>query len=482
MKLLGIDIGTTGAKALLIDPSGTVLARATVEYAMDTPQPGWTEQDPDDWYRAAVKCLEEIGQQPDAIGFTGQMHGLVALDKAGRPVRPALLWNDQRTTLEVAEMEQRLGSDRIRRTTLNPPLTGFQVPKLLWIRRHEPELFAHIEQVLLPKDYVRFRLGNGVVHTEPSDASGTGVFDVTRRCWADDLIADLGLRRRWFAPLKESWSLCGETKDGVPIVAGAGDQAAAAVGTGAIEPGVLSLSLGTSGVAFVATDQPKPDPSGAAHAFCHANGAWHSMGVTLSCGGAIRWARDLLYGAGGYELMNREAAAAVPGALGATFLPYLSGSRCPQIAPEARAAFLGLTLTHGRPEMARAVFEGVSCDLADAVDCLIALGAQVSEVRLTGGGVKSALWTRMIADMLDRPCWTLEVDEGPAFGAAILAGVGIGVWSSVEEGSAAVVRRLELIEPSGIEYGALRERFHKCFAAAKTLRSTDLTTADSVVR
>lgn len=466
MRLLGIDIGTTGAKALLMDDSGEVLARCTAEYPLHTPHPGWTEQDPEDWYRAVSQCIHDIGERPDAIGLTGQMHGLVALDSAGRVLRPALLWNDQRTIDEVDELE-RCFAGQIREATLNPPLTGFQVPKLLWMRSNEPDLYDRIETVLLPKDYIRFRLTRGVVLSEPSDASGTGVFDVSRRNWADDLIGEIGLRREWFPPVLESWEPCGETAEGVPVIAGAGDQAAAAVGTGAIEPGILSLSLGTSGVAFVATHRPTPDPTGAAHAFCHANGAWHAMGVTLACGGAVRWARDLLYEGDTYERMNEEADG-TSGTMGLMFLPYLSGSRCPNIAPDARGAFLGLTLAHGRPEMALAVFEGVSADLADAVDRLVALGAEIETVRLTGGGAKSRLWRQILADMLGRPCWTLAVDEGPAFGAALLAGVGIGVWPSVREASRAVVRPSEVVEPSGVDYSALRSRFRAAFAVAKT--------------
>lgn len=458
MRLLGIDIGTTGAKAVLIDEAGRVLAQAAAEVPMATPQPGWTEQDPEDWWSATVACLEKIATRPDAIGLTGQMHGSVVLGREGRPLRAALLWNDQRTTEQVDELEQLHGVE-IRRSTLNPPLTGFQLPKLLWLRRHEPEVFDRIETVLLPKDYIRYRLTGGIGATDPSDASGTGVFDVESRTWADELIAALGLRRDWFPVVRESWEPCGHTPEGIPVVAGAGDQAAAAVGTGAVEPGILSLSLGTSGVAFVATDRPNPDPTGAVHAFCHANGRWHLMGVTLSCGGAVRWARDLLYADPDYARMNEEAAAVAPGARGLTFLPYLAGARCPIIAPEARGSFSGLSLAHGRPELARAVFEGVTFDLADAVDRLCSLGAEVQEARLTGGGANSRLWRGLVADVLDRPCRTLEVDEGPAFGAAILAGVGIGLWPSVLEASRSVVRPARTVEPSGVDFAEARDRF-----------------------
>ncbi|MBX7135209.1 MAG: xylulokinase [Fimbriimonadaceae bacterium] len=457
-KLLGIDVGTSGAKAILIDETGRILKTASAEYPLLTPKPGWTEQDPEAWWAGVQKCLAEIGEKPDAIGLTGQMHGATFLDDQDEVIRPALLWNDQRTVEEVALIDETLGPARVREVTLNPPLTGFQVPKILWLKRHEPEAFTRLRSVLLPKDYIRFKL-TGAKATDVADASGTGVFDVSQRRWATDLITDLGLDPDLFPQSFESWEVTGRTADGIPVVAGGGDQTAAAVGTGAVTPGILSVSLGTSGVVFSSTESGQADPSGSAHAFCHANGGWHAMGVMLSCGGAVRWARDLLYPGLDYSLMNEEAASAPVGCEGLTFLPYLTGERCPFVAPEAKGAFLGLTVGHHRAHIARATFEGATFGLAGVLDLLRGMGVTGSEVRVTGGGAKSDFWVQMLADVFGRPCVRLDTDEGPAFGAAILAGVGIGVWPDVVFGAASSVRPRDTIKPSGHDYSAALSRF-----------------------
>lgn len=453
-----MDVGTSGAKAILIDETGRILKTASAEYPMLTPRPGWTEQDPAAWWAGVQSCLAEIGETPDAIGLTGQMHGATFLDAQDEVIRPALLWNDQRTVEEVALIDEILGPDRVRAVTLNPPLTGFQVPKILWLKRNEPEAYARLRSVLLPKDFIRFKL-TGVKATDVADASGTGVFDVTKRAWAGDLIMDLGLDLDLFPTSFESWEVTGKTLSGVPVVAGAGDQAAAAVGTGALVPGVLSVSLGTSGVVFSATEGGHADPSGTAHAFCHANGGWHAMGVMLSCGGAMRWGRDVLYPGSDYGQMNVDAASVPVGCDGLSFLPYLTGERCPFVAPEARGAFVGLTVGHSRAHLARAIFEGATFGLAGVLEVLQNMGVTGGEVRVTGGGAKSDFWVQMLADVFGQPCVRLETDEGPAFGAALLAGVGIGVWPDVVSASRAAVHVRDTTTPSGTDYSDALRRF-----------------------
>ncbi|RIK00429.1 MAG: xylulokinase [Armatimonadetes bacterium] len=453
-KLLGIDLGTSGCKAVLIDPSGRVLAQASAPYPLQTPQPGWTEQDPEDWWSAVQQVLSRIGvRSPDAIGLTGQMHGAVCLDGGGDVIRPAILWNDQRTVAESAEIDRVIGTSRFRSITCNPPLTGFQAPKLLWIRNHEPENFARIRKVLLPKDYVRFRLSSEFF-SEVSDASGTALFDVPNRRWSREVIRELGFREDWFPEVTESDAASAETKgsaylsEGIPIVGGGGDQAAGAVGAGCVAEGRVSASLGTSGVVFAPTSAPVYDEAGATHTFCHANRAWHLMGVMLSCGGALQWFRDEFLAGGTYDELAEMASGVSAGANGLTFLPYLAGERTPHNDPHARAAFVGATLSHGKAEFARAVYEGISFGLADGLDLLRGLGVAPDEIRIVGGGAKSEFWVQMLSDVLGVACVRLEADEGPAFGAALLAGVGCGVWSDVETACRDTVRVKDRFVPS----------------------------------
>jgi xylulokinase len=483
-KLMGIDVGTSGCKVLLIDEGGRVLRQAAAEYPLSTPQPLWSEQNPEDWWNGVQSCLAEIGERPDAIGVTGQMHGAVFLDANDEVIRPAILWNDQRTTAECREIDARVGEIRVREITRNPPLTGFQAPKVLWLRNREPENFARLRSVLLPKDYIRFRL-TGVKATEVSDASGTGLLDVVRRQWSDEMMEALGLDRALFPECVESDVLTGATNggaglnEGIPVVGGGGDQAAAAVGTGAVRPGVVSVSLGTSGVVFTAIDEPNFDPGGAAHTFCHANRGWHAMGVMLACGGALRWYRDTFCPGATYDQIAAEAETVPIGAGGATFLPYLTGERCPHNDPFARAALGGLTLSHTRAHASRAVFEGISYGLRDGMELLRSLAANKegatspnalgdTEIRVTGGGAKSRFWLQMLADMFGAPCVTLVTDEGPAFGAAILAGVGSGIWRDAVEACAQTVRASAMVTPSTPGYEAGYARYRNLYSCIRS--------------
>lgn len=434
-KLLGLDIGTSGVKALLVDEHGVVLASAHAEVPLSTPKPGWSEQNPVDWWKATESCIAQIGETPDAVGLSGQMHGSTFLDVEGEVIRPALLWNDQRTSEQVAAIDRIVGHDRIRQITANPPLTGFQLPKLLWLRDNEPEAFARVRQVLLPKDYIRYRL-TGTYATEVSDASGTGAFAVAERTWSHEVFEKLGIDPTWFPDCHESDEISGHW-NAIPVVGGGGDQAAGAVGTGAVVPGLVSVSLGTSGVVFSAQDDATYDPEGATHTFCHANRSWHRMGVMLSCGGALRWFRDVFAPGSSYDEI--AAMAASVDAEGVAFLPYLAGERCPWNRSDLTGAFLGLTLAHGRAHLARAVFEGITMGICDALDA-VAPGTKPDRLRVTGGGAKSPFWRQMIADMTGVPVVTLAVDEGPAYGAALLAGVGIGIWPDIATATSQVIR------------------------------------------
>ncbi|MFY9235444.1 MAG: xylulokinase [Fimbriimonadaceae bacterium] len=472
-KLLGIDVGTSGARALLIDEAGRVLRQSSAAYPISTPRPLWSEQNPEDWWQGVCRCIEAIGErQVDAIGITGQMHGSVFLDARDEVIRPAILWNDQRTAAECAEIDAAVGRDKVRQITCNPPLTGFQLPKILWLRNHELSGYQRLRSVLLPKDFIRFKL-TGVKATEHSDASGVGLLDVPNRTWSGEMMGLLELDPSLFPPTFESEEPTGQTRAtsgieaGIPVVGGGGDQAAAGVGTGAVAEGILSVSLGTSGVVFTALDEPLYDPNSSVHTFCHANGKWHAMGVMLACGGALRWFRDTFHPGKSYDEVAELAAGAPPGCEGLTFLPYLTGERCPHNDPAATAAFAGLTLGHGPAHLARSVFEGISFGLVEANRELTKLGAAVREIRVTGGGAKSPFWLQMLADLLDSPCVIPEVDEGPAYGAAILAGAGIGLWPSVESACADVVRFQGVTHPQGTEYWECQGRFADLYASIR---------------
>lgn len=413
---VGLDIGTSGAKAVALREDGTILGSSERSYGMSTPHPGWTEQDPEDWFRAAKSCLVELDLQPDVLALTGQMHGSVLLDKDDAVIRPALLWNDQRTATQTSGLDREHG-EAIRRITLNPPMTGFQLPKVLWVREQEPQNFARVRRVLLPKDYVAFRL-TGQSTTDPSDASGTGVFDVQARGWSAELLSNLDLDPDWFPGVVESGLPIGTTGEGVLIVSGAGDQAAAAVGTGAIEPKLWSICLGTSGVVFRSLPGSPRGCAEGIHTFAHANGGWHQMGVQLACGGAIQWFQRTFAPSQGFEEVDRMAGRAKSDT-GVFFVPSLSGERCPEPAPLARAGFAGLSMGTTLDELAAAVYQGTTFQLLEIAEAMgIKPGATL---RVTGGGARSNYWIQLLANTLQCHCQHLEVDEGPAHGAAMLA-------------------------------------------------------------
>lgn len=467
MALLGIDLGTSGTKTLLIDDDGRPLASATVEYPLSTPRPGWAEQDPQLWWDAAQVSIREVllrsglsGDAVKGIGLSGQMHGSVFLDAAGEVLRPALLWCDQRTAAQCAWATETVGAERVVELTSNPILTGFTLPKVLWLRDNEPEAYARVRQVLLPKDYLRYKL-TGAFATEVSDASGTAMFHVRERRWATELLEAVDVPAAWmpecFESVVPSATLSAEgaaatgLRAGTPVVGGGGDQAAGAVGNGIVESGILSSTVGTSGVVFAYSDAPAVDPKLRLHTFCHAvPGKWHQMGVMLSAGGSLRWYRDTLAGSetetarllgqDPYEVIAAAAAQAPVGCEGLLFLPYLTGERTPYPDPNARGVFFGLTLRHDRRHLARAVLEGVAFGLRDSFEILDEMGVPVREVRASGGGARSPLWRQIQADVTGREHVTINVDEGPAFGVALLAGVGTGVWPDVATACRVTIR------------------------------------------
>jgi len=471
--LVGLDVGTTGVKALRISPDGEIVARAEEGYRLSTPQPGWAEQDPEDWWRAAEAALAAVGSDGVAgIGLSGQMHGLVALDNADRVLRPAILWNDQRTGAECAEIEARFGLRELVRLTGNRALPGFTAPKLLWLRRHEPDVYARIARVLLPKDYVRLRLV-GEHATDVADASGTLLFDVRQRRWSGEVLEGLEIPTDWVPAALESTGLSGRTADGLPVAAGAGDQAAGALGVGVDRPGPLSVVLGTSGVVFAALPAFAADPDGRVHSFCHAvPDGWHAMGVMLSAAGSLGWLREVVAPGEPADEVVAEAEPWPPGVEGLTFLPYLAGERTPHVDPAARAAFAGLSLRHDRGALVRAVLEGVAFGLRDSLELLRAIGVEPESARVSGGGARSELWLRIVASVLELPLERTAAEEGAAFGAALLGGVAAGVFADVHEAVAATVRVRDTIEPEPewIEpYVHAYRRFRSLYPALRPL-------------
>jgi xylulokinase len=471
--LVGLDVGTTGVKAVAISADGEVLARAEEDLPLSSPRTGWAEQDPEDWWRASEAALATVrAERAVAIGLSGQMHGLVALDAADRVIRPAILWNDQRTAAECAEMEERIGLERLVRLTGNRALTGFTAPKLLWLRRHEPEAYRQIRHVLLPKDYVRLRLA-GTRAIDVADASGTLLFDVARRRWSEAMLEALEIPGEWLPEAFESPEVAGHTSGGVPVAAGAGDQAAGALGVGVDRPGPLSVVLGTSGVVFASLPAFQADPQARVHVFCHAvPGRWHAMGVMLSAAGSLRWLRDTFAPAAPYEELNALARDAPAGAGGVVFLPYLSGERTPHADPNARAAFTGLALEHGRGTLVRAVLEGVAFGLRDSLELLRELGVRPAVGRASGGGARSRLWLEIVASVLGLPLELTAVEEGAAYGAALLGGVAAGLFADVHEAVAACVHVRDRVEPKDAwrsAYEAGYARFRSLYPALEPL-------------
>ncbi len=479
--VVGLDVGTTGVKAIALSPGGDVLAVASHGYPLSTPQPGWAEQDPEDWWRAAEAALGEVaaGREVAGIGLSGQMHGLVALDSADRVVRPAILWNDQRTAAECREIEERVGLERLIGLTGNRALTGFTAPKLLWLRRHEPAAYAQIARVMLPKDYVRLRL-TGEWAIDASDASGTLLLDVERRAWSDEVLEALELPREWLPPVLESPAVAGEARacngllQGTPVAAGGGDQPVAAIGVGVDRPGPLSIVLGTSGVVLAALPAYAHDPKARVHAFCHAvPGTWQAMGVMLSAAGSLEWFREALAPDVSFERLVGEAEEWEPGSEGLAFLPYLAGERTPHADPDARGAFVGLQLRHDRGALVRAILEGVAFGLRDSFDLLRALGAEATAGRVSGGGARSRLWLRIVASALGIPLERTESEEGSAFGAALLGGVAGGVFGDVHEAVERCVRVTERIEPDPHwrdAYAELHARHQSLYPALHPVR------------
>ena len=456
---VGLDVGTGGARAVAVDEAGEVVAEASSEYPLRTPRPGWTEQDPADWWEGAKAALgqvaAEVGDRVAGIGLTGQMHGSVFLDSSDEVVRPALLWNDQRTGRQCDEITERVGPERLIELSGNPALTGFQAPKVLWLREEEPANYERVAKVLLPKDYVRLRL-TGEYATDASDASGTLFLDVTQRDWSGEILESLEVPRDWMPRVHEGPEATGALRDdvaseiglpaGIPVAAGGGDNAAAAVGTGIVAPGRLNSSVGTSGVLFAHTQSFAPDPSGRLHAFCHAvPAAYHLMAVTLSAGGSLGWWRETV--GGDFDDLVAAASEVPPGSEGLVFLPYLSGERTPHLDPQARGGFFGLTARHGLAHMTRAVMEGVVFSLRDGLEIMRGLGVPTEDVRATGGGARSALWRRLQADVYGEPIRRTAADEGPAYGAALLAGVAAETYADVEEATGVVKLREEVTEP-----------------------------------
>ncbi len=465
---LGIDVGTSGTKTLAMREDGAILAKTTVEYPLYTPKPGWSEQDPADWWQATIDSvrtvLKEGGIDPNdvkGIGLSGQMHGSVFLDAEQNVIRPALLWNDQRTQAECEEIESKAGGRAaLIEMVSNPALTGFTAPKILWLRNHEPHNYEKLKQVLLPKDYVRFRL-TGEFATEVSDASGTLLLDVNNRCWSDALLDKLSIDKALLPEVFESEVVSGTLSPiaaeqlglpaGVAVVGGGGDQAAGAVGNGIVRGGVISATMGTSGVVFAHSDEVQTDPEGRVHTFCHAvNGKWHVMGCVLSAGGSLQWYRNQFgemesaiargMDTEAYELMTASADKAPAGSEGLFFLPYLTGERTPHCDPYARGAFVGLSLRHGRPHMIRSVMEGATYAMRDCLEIIKGMNVPISQIRVSGGGARSDFWKQLQANIYGQDVCVTNSDEGPAYGVALLASVGAGSYSNIEEACDATIQ------------------------------------------
>jgi xylulokinase len=484
MYFLGIDVGTGGTRALIINEKGNLIASATEEHAHFTsPRIGWAEQDPEDWWRAcglAVrKALDRAhlsGGEIACVGFSGQMHGAVMLDPKDQVVRPALIWCDVRTGEQCRRLTEKVGADNLIRLTCNPALPNFTLTKFLWVRENEPANWAQVRSVMLPKDYVRFRL-TGDRAIDMADASGTLLLDVANRRWSREILEAAEIDESLLPRLFESPEICGEVNEagaaatglkiGIPVVAGAGDQAAGATGMGIVAPGVVSATIGTSGVVFAATDRPALDQKGRLHTFCHAApGRWHIMGVTQAAGLSFRWFRDQ-FGSGNddgrdaYERLTEEASRVSPGSDGLLWAPYLMGERTPHLDPDARGALIGLTASHTRGHVIRAILEGVAFSLKDSFTLFEEMQAPVTRIRLGGGGARSALWRQIQANVYGREVEIVEAEEGAAYGAAILAGVGAKKWNSVDAACSEIVRVAHVVAPQKDVAEQMEEQYRR---------------------
>ncbi|HEU4915508.1 MAG TPA: xylulokinase [Acidimicrobiia bacterium] len=491
--VLGIDSSTTATKAVLVDPEGRVIATASSSYGYETPQPMWSEQSPGLWWEGATDSIRRVLAESDttaedieAVGLTGQMHGSVLLDRDGEVVRPAILWNDQRTGPECEEIRRRVGRERLIEITGNDALTGFTAPKLLWVQSHEPENWARVRHVLLPKDYVRLRL-TGDYAVDVADGSGTILFDLEARTWSPEILQTLDVPAGLMPPTHEGPDITGTVDGdgaaatgllaGTPVVAGGGDQSANAVGVGAVTPGVVALSLGTSGVVFASTEGASVDREGRVHAFCHAvPGRWHMMGVMLSAAGSLRWLRDAVAPQRSFEELVAAAAEVPAGSDGLIFLPYLTGERTPHPDPLARGAFVGLTVRHDLRHLTRAVMEGVAFGLRDGLDLMVDAGlAPPVQIRASGGGTRSGLWRQILAEVLGAEIAVVGTEEGAAYGAALLAAVGAGWFPTVDEAVGSIIEVEPVAGPSADTelYGEAHARFDALYPAlAPTFHST----------
>ena len=462
---LGVDVGTGGTRAILINRDGRVIASCSAEHEpIHSEHIGWAEQDPNDWWRAAREAIagamaqsELAGKEIEAVGLTGQMHGCVMLDADGAVLRPALIWADQRTQPQCDWLTEKIGFERLIELTANPALPNFTLTKLLWVREHQPEIFARIVHVLCPKDYVRYCL-TGEFAMDMQEASGTLLLDVAHRRWSTEVAEAAGIPMEWLPRLFEGPEICARINDagagatglaaGTPVAAGAGDQGAGAVGMGILAPGSVSATIGTSGVVFAATDAPTKDRLGRLHTFCHAApGRWHVMGVTNGAGLSLRYFRDTFAPGDDYDQLSALAAAVPAGSDGLLWAPYLFGERTPHLDPEARAAFVGITASHTRAHFVRSVLEGVAMSLRDTFTLFHELHIPVDSIRLGGGGARGPLWRQIQADVYGQPVEVLQAEEGGAFGAALLAGTGVNAWPSVEAACAATIRVASTVEP-----------------------------------
>lgn len=485
---LGIDLSTTGAKALIIDEQGRVVSSATTPLSLSTPRDLWSEQEPRDWWQATANSIRQAlagfsGQEVAAIGLTGQMHGLVVLDQEGEVLRPAILWNDQRCGAECDEIRARVGRERLIRITGNDALTGFTAPKILWLERNEPEVYRRIRHVLLPKDYIRYKL-TGALAMDKADGSGTMLFDLAKRTWSPEILKALNFSAAWFPPTFEGQETTSEVNaeaaeltglsQGIPVVAGGGDQAAQATGVGVVRPGTIAVTLGTSGVVFAATESPLIEPQGRLHAFCHAvAGRWHLMGVMLSAAGSLQWYRDRLACDRSFAELVDEASTVPAGSDGLVFLPYLSGERTPHPDPFARAAWIGLTARHGQAHLTRAVLEGVAFGLKDIFELMQGVGlGPIEQIRVSGGGAKSLLWRQVLADIFEAELVTVNTTEGAAYGAALLAGVGAGAWADVDAACAQTIVVNDRVSPQPEHAGRYRALYQQYKNLYPTLKST----------